>query len=102
MELVLTDFDLYASHLPILPLAMLIALAPFPAISPAMSKDLNVPLICDHKLPNRNVPHKPRIMLIYPTPTYHGWPYPIRVSQGVHSVALVISLELSRPVETRF
>lgn len=55
MKLVITGFDCYSSHLPILPLAMWIALAPFAASSPATSKDLNVPLICDHKLANRNV-----------------------------------------------
>lgn len=55
MKLVLTGFDLYSSHLAILPLATWIALAPFAANSPATSKDLNVPLICDHKLVNRNV-----------------------------------------------
>lgn len=55
MKLVLTGFDRYSSHLPVLPLAMWIALAPFAAGSPATSEDLNGPLICDHKLTNRNV-----------------------------------------------
>lgn len=55
MKLVLTGFDRYSSHLPVLPLAMWTALAPFAASRPATSKDLNGPLICDHKLANRNV-----------------------------------------------
>lgn len=60
---------------------MLIALATFAAVSPAMSKDPNVPLI-DHNLPNRNVLMSP-IWLAYHPPIRHGWPYPNCISQGL-------------------
>jgi hypothetical protein len=80
-------FDLHSSHLPILPLTALLALAPFVAVSPAVSEDLIMPLICDHKLS--------KILLIYQTLIHHWWPYSICEFPKVITVFLSLSpLEL--------